>query len=150
MLTADGPKVIEFNARFGDPETQAILLRLRSDLLPALVVAAEGGLKHFDLRWRPEAAMTVVMATKGYPGPYGKGSLIRGLDRAEAIQGVTVFHAGTAATPEGLVANGGRVLAVTALGADLAEARARAYAGVGAIDWPEGFWRNDIGWRALG
>jgi len=150
MVTEDGPTVIEFNARFGDPEAQAILPRLRSDFLPALVVAAEGGLKHFDLRWRPEAAMTVVMATKGYPGGYGKGSLIAGVEKAEAIEGVTVFHAGTQATETGLTANGGRVLAVTALGADLAEARDRAYAGVESIDWPDGFWRSDIGWRALG
>ncbi|MEQ9125991.1 MAG: phosphoribosylamine--glycine ligase, partial [Alphaproteobacteria bacterium] len=91
MLTADGPKVVEFNARFGDPEAQAILPRLRSDFLPALVVAAEGGLKHFDLRWRPEASMTVVMATKGYPGAYGKGSRIEGVEAAERIEGVTVF-----------------------------------------------------------
>jgi len=150
MLTADGPKVVEFNARFGDPEAQAILPRLRSDFLPALVVAAEGGLKHFDLRWRAEAAMTVVMATKGYPGPYGKGSRIGGVAAAEEIEGVTVFHAGTVAAPDGLAACGGRVLAVTGLGADLKDARDRAYAGVAAIDWPEGFWRTDIGWRALG
>lgn len=149
MLTADGPKVVEFNARFGDPEAQAILPRLRSDFLPALVVAAEGGLKHFDLRWRPEAAMTVVMATRGYPGAYAAGSTVRGVERADALDGVTVFHAGTAAEPDGLKAIGGRVLAVTALGRDLAEARARAYAGVDAIDWPEGFCRTDIGWRAL-
>ena len=150
MMTADGPKVVEFNARFGDPEAQAILPRLRSDFLPALVVAAEGGLKHFDLRWRPEAAMTVVMATKGYPGAYENGSTIEGVDRADALDGVTVFHAGTKDGDGGLTANGGRVLAVTAIGQDLAQAHARAYAGVAAVDWPEGFWRSDIGWRALG
>ena len=150
MLTEDGPKVIEFNARFGDPEAQAILPRLRSDFLPALVVAAEGGLKHFDLRWRDEPAMTVVLATKGYPGAYGKGSRIAGVEQADAMDGVTVFHAGTRRDGDGLTAHGGRVLAVTALGQTLAEARDRAYAGVAAIDWPEGFCRKDIGWRALG
>lgn len=149
MITKDGPQVIEFNCRFGDPETQAILPRLRSDFLPALVVAAEGGLKHFDLRWRPEASMTVVMATKGYPGKYGAGSEIKGVDVADKLPGVTVFHAGTKTEEAKLLANGGRVLCVTALGKDLAEARARAYSGVEAIDWPEGFNRTDIGWRAL-
>lgn len=149
MITKDGPQVIEFNCRFGDPETQAVLARLRSDFLPALVVAAEGGLKHFDLRWRPEAAMTVVMATEGYPGAYGSGSEIRGVDAADKLPGVTVFHAGTKQDGDRLLANGGRVLCVTALGEDLAEARARAYAGIDVIDWPEGFNRTDIGWRAL-
>lgn len=151
MMTTDGPKVVEFNARFGDPEAQAILPRLRSDFLPALVVASEGGLKHFDLRWRPESAMTVVMAANGYPGAYEKGSVIQGVDVADAMDGVTVFHAGTVAGPVGeLLSNGGRVLGVTALGEDLATARDRAYAGVGAIDWPKGFFRKDIGRRALG
>jgi phosphoribosylamine---glycine ligase len=151
MLTADGPKVVEFNARFGDPEAQSILTRLRSDFLTALVVAAEGGLKHFDLRWRDETAMTVVMATNGYPGPYGAGSLIRGVADAEALPGVTVFHAGTRQSTEAgaYEAAGGRVLAVTALGETVREARDRAYAGVAAIDWPDGFCRTDIGWRAL-
>ena len=150
MLTPDGPKVVEFNARFGDPEAQTILPRLRSDFLPALVVAAEGGLKHFDLRWRPESAMTVVMASKGYPGAYETGRPICGVDRAGAVEGVTVFHAGTKAEAGKLLSAGGRVLGVTALGDTLQAARDRAYAGVAAIDWPDGFWRNDIGWRALG
>ena len=150
MMTAEGPKVIEFNARFGDPETQAILPRLRSDFLPALVVAAEGGLRHFDLRWQAEAAMTVVMASKGYPGAYGKGSEIKGLESAGAAKGVTVFHAGTALEDGTLKAVGGRVLAVTALGPDLQAARDSAYAAIDVIDWPEGFWRKDIGFRALG
>jgi len=150
MLTADGPKVIEFNCRFGDPETQAILPRLRSDFLPALVVAAEGGLRHFDLRWLGIASMTVVLATKGYPGAYDKGSLIRGIEQAEAMDGVVVFHAGTEADGNSVKAAGGRVLAVTATGEDLRTARDRAYAAVDAIDWPEGFCRRDIGWRALG
>lgn len=149
MITDDGPKVIEFNARFGDPEAQVILPRLRSDFLPALVVAAEGGLKHFDLRWLPDAAMTVVMAAKGYPGKYDKGSRIGGVEAADAQNGVTVFHAGTRRATDGLVAEGGRVLAVTGVGGDLKTARDRAYAGVEAIHWPEGFYRKDIGWRAL-
>lgn len=150
MMTSSGPKVVEFNARFGDPEVQAILVRLRSDFLPALVVASEGGLKHFDLRWRPESAMTVVMAANGYPGPYKKGSEIKEIDAADALDGVTVFHAGTAKSPDGaIVANGGRVLGVTAIGNDLATARDRAYAGVATIDWPDGFFRKDIGNRAL-
>ncbi|MEL0001471.1 MAG: phosphoribosylamine--glycine ligase [Rhodospirillales bacterium] len=149
MMTVDGPKVIEFNARFGDPETQAILPRLRSDFLPALVVAAEGGLKHFDLRWKTESCLTVVMAAKGYPGAYQKGTIIRNVESANAIRGVTVFHAGTVQTDNDLVSAGGRVLAVTGEGSDFREARERAYAGVEAIDWEDGFWRSDIGHRAL-
>ncbi len=149
MMTVDGPKVIEFNARFGDPETQAILPRLRSDFLPALVVAAEGGLKHFDLRWKTESCLTVVMAAKGYPGAYQKGTVIRNVESANAIRGVTVFHAGTVQTDNDLVSAGGRVLAVTGEGSDFREARERAYAGVEAIDWEDGFWRSDIGHRAL-
>ncbi len=149
MMTVDGPKVIEFNARFGDPETQAILPRLRSDFLPALVVAAEGGLKHFDLRWKTESCLTVVMAAKGYPGAYQKGTVIRNVESANAIRGVTVFHAGTVQTDNDLLSAGGRVLAVTGEGSDFLEARERAYAGVEAIDWEDGFWRSDIGDRAL-
>lgn len=149
MMTVDGPKVIEFNARFGDPETQAILPRLRSDFLPALVVAAEGGLKHFDLRWKTESCLTVVMAAKGYPGAYQKGTVIRNVELANAIRGVTVFHAGTVQTDNDLLSAGGRVLAVTGEGSDFREARERAYAGVEAIDWEDGFWRSDIGHRAL-
>jgi phosphoribosylamine--glycine ligase len=149
MMTVDGPKVIEFNARFGDPETQAILPRLRSDFLPALVVAAEGGLKHFDLRWKTESCLTVVMAAKGYPGAYQKGTVIRNVESANAIRGVTVFHAGTVQTDNDLVSAGGRVLTVTGEGSDFREARERAYAGVEAIDWEDGFWRSDIGHRAL-
>jgi phosphoribosylamine--glycine ligase len=149
MMTVDGPKVIEFNARFGDPETQAILPRLRSDFLPALVVAAEGGLKHFDLRWKTESCLTVVMAAKGYPGAYQKGTVIRNVEAANAIKGVTVFHAGTVQTDNELLSAGGRVLAVTGEGSDLHEARERAYAGIEAIDWEDGFSRSDIGHRAL-
>jgi phosphoribosylamine---glycine ligase len=149
MLTAQGPKLVEYNVRFGDPECQVLMLRLKSDLVPALLAARDGMLKSFDLRWSPEAALTVVMATQGYPGSYAKGSAIEGLDQAAAGDGVEIFHAGTALVDGRLVANGGRVLNVSALGRDVAEARARAYAAVDHIRWPEGFCRRDIGWRAL-
>ena len=149
MLTADGPKLLEVNARFGDPECQVLVPRLRSDLLAALVAAHDGELRDFDLRWREEAALCVVLASEGYPGAYETGSAIRGIDAAEALGDVTVFHAGTARGEAGIVAAGGRVLGVTALGADVAAARLRAYDAVDRIDWPEGFCRRDIGWRAL-
>ena len=149
MLTADGPKLLEVNARFGDPECQVLVPRLRSDLLAALLAAHDGELKDFDLRWRDEAALCVVLATEGYPGAYEKGSAIRGIDAAEALGNITVFHAGTARAEEGIVATGGRVLGVTALGADIAAAQRLAYDAVDRIDWPEGYWRRDIGWRAL-
>ncbi|WP_395676980.1 phosphoribosylamine--glycine ligase [Inquilinus sp.] len=145
MLTDRGPQLIEHNVRFGDPECETLLPRLNSDLLTALLAAANGTLRHLTLRWRPEAAVTVVMAAKGYPGSYRKGSPIRALDRAAEVPGTIVFHAGTAADADGTVtAQGGRVLAVTALGADIAEARSRAYQAVDRIDWPEGFCRRDI------
>jgi phosphoribosylamine--glycine ligase len=150
MLTSDGPKLIEFNVRFGDPECQALMLRLRSDLLPALVAACDGELSDFDLRWEKEASLVVVMAAEGYPGTPRKGSEIRGLERAGQVAGVQVFHAGTARREDGtLVADGGRVLAVAATGATLRAARDAAYAAVDAIEWPGGFCRRDIGWRAL-
>jgi phosphoribosylamine--glycine ligase len=151
MITRDGPRLIEFNVRFGDPECQALMVRLRSDLLPALVAACDGELAAFDLRWEPLHALVVVMAARGYPGAHAKGSEIRGVERAAQVPGVQVFHAGTARREDGaLVATGGRVLGITATGATLAEARAAAYAAVDAIDWPGGFCRRDIGWRALG
>ena len=150
MITEEGPKLIEFNVRFGDPECQVLMPRLKSDLLPALIASADGVLANLDLRWHDAAAMTVVMAANGYPGPYGKGSEIRGLEAAAALDGVVVFHAGTKAGAGGAVlADGGRVLGVTATAPTVAEARARAYAAVDLIDWPEGFCRRDIGWRAL-
>lgn len=151
MIDASGaPKVIEFNVRFGDPECQALMVRLRSDLLPALLAACDGELARFDLRWEPVHSLVVVMATRGYPGSYAKGSEIRGLERAAQVPGVQVFHAGTARREDGaLVAAGGRVLGITAVGPTLSEAQAAAYAAVDAIDWPEGFCRRDIGWRAL-
>tara|TARA_R110000787_G_scaffold75747_1_gene167476 strand:- start:1543 stop:2820 length:1278 start_codon:yes stop_codon:yes gene_type:complete len=151
LMIRDGtPKLLEYNVRFGDPECQVLMMRLRSDLLPALMAAADGVLKDFDLRWYEEVALTVVMAANGYPGAYEKGSEIKGLEDAAAIEDVTVFHAGTASGPNGeVLATGGRVLGVTALGKTVAEAQARAYRAVDAIDWPGGFCRRDIGWRAV-
>ncbi|HEX3673126.1 MAG TPA: phosphoribosylamine--glycine ligase [Rhizomicrobium sp.] len=150
LMIKDGePKLIEYNCRFGDPECQVLMPRLKSDLLTALIAARDKQLYHVDLRWRDEAALTVVMATKGYPGSYGKGSEIRNLDAAAKVEGVQIFHAGTERRGGKLLANGGRVLDVTALGRDVAEARARAYRAVDLIDWPEGFCRRDIGWRAI-
>jgi phosphoribosylamine---glycine ligase len=150
MLTGDGPKLIEFNVRFGDPECQVLLPRLKSDLLPALQAACDGELANFDLRWSDAAAIGVVIAARGYPDAPEHGSEIRGLERAAAIPGVLVFHAGTEADVRGVIrAAGGRVLTVCATAPTLAAARDAAYAGVRAIDWPEGFCRRDIGWRAL-
>lgn len=150
MIGSDGPKLIEYNVRFGDPETQVLMARLRSDIVPALLACADGQLAHVDLRWKDEAALCVVMAASGYPGPYKKGSVIKGLAEADALDDVTVFHAGTATKDGATVATGGRVLGVTALGPDVAAAQARAYAAVDVIDWPGGFCRRDIGWRAVG
>jgi phosphoribosylamine--glycine ligase len=148
MITRDGPKLIEYNARFGDPECQVLMMRLKSDILDLLEAAATGNLRGRHAEWREEVALTVIMATKGYPGAYGRGSEIRdaeGLD-GDALQ---VFHAGTLRDGDRLLASGGRVLNVTALGATVSEARDRAYAAIETIDWPEGFYRRDIGWRAL-
>ena len=150
MLTAEGPKLLEFNVRFGDPECQALMVRLRSDLLAAMLAACDGELAQFDLRWSAEHSVVVVMAARGYPGSYDKGGVIRGLDRAAAMPGVQVFHAGTGRREDGaVVAQGGRVLGITATGGTLHAARDAAYAAVDLIDWPEGFCRRDIGWRAL-
>jgi len=149
MITKDGPKLIEYNARFGDPECQVLMTRLKDDLLTLLLATCDGTLGQVSVRWRDEHAITVVMATKGYPGAYESGSEIRGLDRAGEVEGVTVFHAGTKRAGEKIVAAGGRVLNVTATGKTLKEAQARAYRAVDLIDWPQGFCRRDIGWRAL-
>jgi phosphoribosylamine--glycine ligase len=149
MLTAAGPQLIEYNTRFGDPECQVLMMRLKSDILPALIAARDGALKDFDLRWRDETALCVVLAAKGYPGEPLKGTEIRGLAQAADGETVKVFHAGTRRNGDKILADGGRVLGVTALGRDTAEARARAYAAVDRIDWKEGFCRRDIGWRAL-
>ncbi len=150
MITAEGPKLLEYNVRFGDPECQVLCLRLMSDLLPALIAARDGELAHFHLRWKPEAALAVVMAARGYPGDYAKGSEIRDLDAARALPDVTIFHAGTARGDDGrLLANGGRVLSVCATGPTIAAAQTRAYEAVDRIGWPQGFSRRDIGWRAV-
>ena len=149
MITADGPKLIEYNARFGDPETQVLMLRLMSDLVPALLASRDGQLKSFDLRWYPDPALTVVMAAKGYPREYARGSVIEGLDDAAKVEGVEIFHAGTKADGNRILANGGRVLDVSAIGKTVREAQARAYEAVSRIRWPEGFYRHDIGWRAV-
>jgi phosphoribosylamine--glycine ligase len=149
MIGADGPKLIEFNVRFGDPEIEAILARLDDDLLEFLLGCAKGELPARAPRFSPEAALTVVMAARGYPSAYDKGTPIRGLEAAAREPGVAILHAGTRLSGGGLVADGGRVLAVTALGAGVAEAQARAYAAVDRIDWPGGFCRRDIGWRAI-
>jgi len=149
MLTKDGPQLIEYNARLGDPETQVLLPRLRSDLVTALLAACDGALDGVSLQWSDAAALTVVMAAKGYPGAVEKGSEIRGLDRAEALNDVIVFHAGTKQDGDRILAHGGRVLNVTALGPTITEAQRRAYDAVDRIDWPKGFCRRDIGWRAV-
>ncbi|MSP66585.1 MAG: phosphoribosylamine--glycine ligase [Alphaproteobacteria bacterium] len=149
MIGADGPKLLEYNVRFGDPECQVLMPRLMSDLLPALIATCDGELKRFSLRWYDDPALCVVMAARGYPDAYQKGSEIRGLAALGGIPGVTVFHAGTAREGERLIATGGRVLGVTATAPTLAEARLRAYRAVDCIDWPGGFCRRDIGARAL-
>jgi phosphoribosylamine--glycine ligase len=149
MITRDGPKLIEYNARFGDPETQVLMLRLMSDLVPALLASRDGQLKSFDLRWYPDPALTVVMAAKGYPGHYARGSVIEGLEDAAEVEGVQIFHAGTMADGTKILANGGRVLNVSAIGKTVKQAQARAYEAISRIRWPEGFYRHDIGWRAI-
>jgi phosphoribosylamine---glycine ligase len=149
MITAQGPKLIEYNVRFGDPECQVLMLRLMSDLVPALLASCDGMLKNFDLRWYPDAALTVVMAAKGYPGMTAKGSVIEGLDEAAAVEGVVIFHAGTKGDGGRVLANGGRVLNVSARGKTVGEAQARAYRAVDRIRWADGFCRRDIGFRAV-
>ena len=149
MITKQGPQLIEYNVRFGDPECQVLMLRLMSDLVPALIAARDGQLKNFDLRWYDEAALTVVMAAKGYPGAYKKGSLIEGLDAAAQVEGVEIFHAGTRSDGDHIFANGGRVLNVCARGNSVAQAQQRAYAAIDKINWIDGFCRHDIGWRAI-
>ncbi|RWK58003.1 phosphoribosylamine--glycine ligase [Mesorhizobium sp.] len=148
MISGEGPKLIEYNTRFGDPECQVLMMRLKDDLLVLLNAAADGQLAHTSVRWRNEAALTVVMAARGYPGTPEKGSVIRGVEQA-AGDGVEIFHAGTAIDNGALVANGGRVLAVTATGGTVGEAQRRAYAALDRIDWPQGFCRRDIGWQAV-
>jgi phosphoribosylamine---glycine ligase len=150
MITKEGPKLIEYNTRFGDPECEVLMPRLKSDLLPVLVATVEGHLATINLDWSNNAALTIVYAAKGYPAKPETGSEIKAVDAASQRDGVTVFHAGTKRDADGrLVANGGRVLAVTGMGETLQNAKDRAYSAVHAIDWPGGFYRSDIGWRAL-
>jgi phosphoribosylamine--glycine ligase len=150
LMIKDGePKLIEYNCRFGDPECQVLMMRLKSDLATALLAARDGVLDRVDLRWHDDAALTVVMATKGYPGDYAKGSVIEGVDDAAALPDVEIFHAATKAEGGRLLADGGRVLDVTARGKSVGDAQRRAYEAVDRIHWPEGFCRRDIGWRAL-
>jgi phosphoribosylamine---glycine ligase len=148
MLTEAGPKLIEYNVRFGDPECQVLMLRLKSDLLAALLATVDGVLNTFDLRWHDDAALTVVLASRGYPGAHAVGTEIHGLEAA-AVENVEVFHAGTGREDGRLIAVGGRVLGVTARAPTVSEAHRRAYAAVARIDWPGGFYRTDIGWRAI-
>ena len=148
MITEKGPELIEYNVRFGDPECQPMMMRLKSDALEMLLACAEGRLEEITLEWREETALSVVMASEGYPGAYDKGSEIKGLDAAGRLKDVVVFHAGTAEEDGKIVAAGGRVLNVTALGKSVKAAQKRAYQAVDLIDWPEGFCRRDIGWRA--
>jgi phosphoribosylamine--glycine ligase len=149
MLTPDGPKLFEYNVRFGDPECQVLMLRMMSDLVPAMLASCDGQLKNFDLRWFPDAALTVVMAANGYPGDYVKGSVIDGLDDAAKVEGAEIFHAGTITKDGVILANGGRVLNVCASGKSVGQAQALAYEAVDRIQWPEGFCRRDIGWQAV-
>ena len=149
MLTKDGPQLIEYNARFGDPETQVLMMRLQSDLLPLLMASAKGDLSEQTPQWRTETALTVVMAARGYPGDYAKGTVIEGVDDANTLPDTVVFHAGTKQVGNQLQANGGRVLNVSTLGTSVKDAQDRAYLAVNHINWPEGFCRRDIGWRAV-
>jgi len=154
MITEDGPMLIEYNVRFGDPECQVLCMRLESDLLPALIAVSDGALDTLDLRWHDDAALSVVLAARGYPGAYRKGTEIRGVEKAGAVDNVVVFHAGTKAGSGGwpggpLLAAGGRVLNIAATGRTIGEAKSRAYGALDLIDWPEGFCRRDIAWRAL-
>src|SRR5690606_30858922 len=141
MITKDGPKLIEYNVRFGDPECQVLMPRMKDDLLTLMLATANGELDKSSVRWRDDVAITVVYANQGYPGSYQSGAEIRGIEKANAIEGVTVFHAGTKRDGEKILSNGGRVLNVTALGKSVTEARERAYKAIGLIDWPQGFYR---------
>ena len=150
MIARGEPRLIEFNCRFGDPECQVLMLRLKSDLATALLATRDGMLGSLDLRWREEAALTVVMASRGYPGEFAKSTEIAGLDAAAAVEGVEIFHAATERRDGKLLATGGRVLNIGAVGRDVAEAQARAYRAAALVEWPQGFYRRDIGWRAIG
>lgn len=149
MITQKGPELIEFNVRFGDPECQVLMMRLKSDIAPLLLAAAQGNLDHHKPEWSDDVALTIVYAAKGYPENPLKGTIIRDIDKADAQPDVKIFHAGTAIKDGELVANGGRVLNVTAKGKTVAEAQQKAYQAIDLINWPDGFCRRDIGWRAI-
>ncbi|VAW16716.1 Phosphoribosylamine--glycine ligase [hydrothermal vent metagenome] len=149
MLTDEGPMLLEYNVRFGDPEAQVLMMRLKSDILELMLATAENRLAGHKPIWRQDAALTVIMAARGYPGPYDKGSAIGGLEAATRLPDVEIFHAGTKWRNGEFIATGGRVLGVTATGATLTQAQARAYEAVRAINWPGGFCRDDIGWRDI-
>jgi phosphoribosylamine--glycine ligase len=150
MITKDGPKLLEFNVRYGDPETQVLMARIKNDLLPVLLAAAQGRLSEVHLEWSSQRALVVVMAANGYPEAYEKNTRIDNLDQAAQIKGVTVLHAGTATGPKGeILSVGGRVLGITAVGDTVKQAQDRAYHAIDLIHWPQGFCRHDIGWRAI-
>ncbi|WP_375625135.1 MULTISPECIES: phosphoribosylamine--glycine ligase [unclassified Bartonella] len=149
MITQKGPELIEFNVRFGDPECQVLMMRLKDDILPIFLAAAQGKLEHKPLRWSEKTALTVVMAANGYPDSPQKGTVIRNVDKVNTLPDVKVFQAGTVLRDGELIANGGRVLNITATGKTITHAQKRAYEAVDCIDWPEGFVRRDIGWRAI-
>ncbi|EJF85788.1 phosphoribosylamine--glycine ligase [Candidatus Bartonella washoeensis] len=149
MITQKGPELIEFNVRFGDPECQVLMMRLKDDILPLLLTAAQGNLENKPLQWSEKTALTVVMAANGYPDAPQKGTVIRNVDKVNALSDVKVFQAGTALSNGELIAHGGRVLNITATGENVTQAQKRAYEAVDCIDWPEGFVRRDIGWRAI-
>jgi len=149
MIENGEPKLLEYNVRFGDPECQAIVMRLRSDLLEALLACAEGRLDDIEPKWHDDPALVVVMAARGYPGKYEKGTEIRGLDRAGSLRNLVVFHAGTRTDGGSILADGGRALGVAARAGNIKMARELAYRAIDMIDWPEGFCRRDIGWRAI-
>ncbi|KEG19912.1 phosphoribosylamine--glycine ligase [Bartonella bacilliformis] len=149
MITSKGPKLIEFNVRFGDPECQVLMMRLKEDILPLLLAAAQGNLENRPILWSEKTALTVVMAANGYPNTPQKGSVIRNVDKVNTLSDVQVFHSGTALHNGELIANGGRVLNITAIGKTVSKAQKRAYEAVDCIDWPQGFFRRDIGWRAI-
>ncbi len=149
MITASGPQLIEYNVRFGDPECQVLMMRLKDDIVTIMLAACSGSLDKISVRWHDTTALTVVMAARGYPGDVEKGSVIGNLETAMVMKDVQVFHAGTKRDGDNIVANGGRVLNITAQADSVADAQALAYAAVDTIDWPQGFCRRDIGWRAL-
>jgi phosphoribosylamine--glycine ligase len=149
MIKDGKAKALEFNVRFGDPECQVLMARLDSDIVEALDAAATGKLDQINLSWKKEAALVVVMAANGYPGPYKKYSEIKYLDKANLVDDVTIFHAGTKIEGKKILANGGRVLGVTALGLNVEDAQSKAYKAIDIIDWQQGFYRRDIGWRAI-